>query len=200
MKCSSRPSRATRRRAGGGAAAGSARKGRPSRAEPVASGAPVTAYVGLGANLGDPRATLRSALESLSRLSDTRLVRSSSMYRSAPVGYADQPEFVNAVVELETRLDARALLRELLAIEADAGRTRSFPNAPRTLDLDLLLYGEQIIDAPELNVPHPRMHERRFVLAPLAEIAPGAMVPGRGRVAELARHVSGQDVSIDGGS
>jgi 2-amino-4-hydroxy-6-hydroxymethyldihydropteridine diphosphokinase len=119
------------------------------------------------------------------------------MYRSAPVGYADQPEFMNAVAQLETRLDARALLQGLLAIEADAGRTRSFPNAPRTLDLDLLLYGDEIIDAPELSVPHPRMHERRFVLAPLAEIAPDALVPGRGRVASLVRHVSGQDVRID---
>jgi 2-amino-4-hydroxy-6-hydroxymethyldihydropteridine diphosphokinase len=154
----------------------------------------VAAFVGLGANLGDPVAQVTQAMADLAALDATRVVRSSSLYRTAPIGHAAQPEFVNAVVLLDTGLPPRRLLDALLDIERAAGRERSFPNAPRRLDLDLLLYGEQRIDAPGLVVPHPRMHERAFVLAPLAEIAPDAVVPGHGRAAELLRAVGDQEV------
>ena len=142
-------------------------------------------FIGLGANLGDPEAQVRRALLALAGLPGTRLIAASSLYRSAPVGYAVQPDFVNAVAQVETRLGAGALLRELLATEARFGRVREFPNAPRTLDLDLLLYGDRVIAEPGLVVPHPRMHERAFVLAPLAEIAPDTVIPGKGRAGAL---------------
>ena len=143
------------------------------------------AFIGLGANLGDPEAQVRRAFAALTELPGTRLLAASSLYRSAPVGYTVQPDFVNAVVQIETRLGAEALLRELLATEARFGRVRQFPNAPRTLDLDLLLYGDRVIAEPGLVVPHPRMHERAFVLAPLAEIAPDTVIPGKGRAGAL---------------
>jgi len=143
------------------------------------------AFIGLGANLGDPEAQVRRAFAALTELPGTRLLAASSLYRSAPVGYTVQPDFVNAVAQIETRLGAEALLRELLATEARFGRVRQFPNAPRTLDLDLLLYGDRVIAEPGLVVPHPRMHERAFVLAPLAEIAPDTMIPGKGRAGAL---------------
>jgi 2-amino-4-hydroxy-6-hydroxymethyldihydropteridine diphosphokinase len=130
------------------------------------------AFVGIGSNLDDPRAHVTSALDELDRLPHTRVVRKSSLYRSAPVGYAAQPDFVNAVAQLETGLPAQRLLDELQQIEARHGRTRSFANAPRTLDLDLLLFGNLELRTPALTVPHPRMHERAFVLQPLLEIAP----------------------------
>lgn len=152
------------------------------------------AYVGLGANLGDPRRQLEQALRELDELPDTRLRTRSSLYRSAPVGHAGQPDFVNAVAELETCLPATALLAELRAIEARHGRTRSFANAPRTLDLDLLLFGEERIAVPGLTVPHPRMHERAFVLMPLVEIAPEAVIPGRGRASDLLERCASQAV------
>jgi len=138
------------------------------------------AYVGLGANLGEPARQVARALHELDGIPQTRLLKASSLYRSAPLGYASQPRFVNAVAELETGLAAGQLLEELQAIEARHGRSRSFPNAPRTLDLDLLLFGESTFETAQLAVPHPRMHERAFVLKPLLEIAPEAMVPGRG--------------------
>ena len=143
------------------------------------------AFVGLGGNLGEPSRQLEQAFDALDRLPRTKLVRRSSLFRSAPLGYADQPEFVNAVAELETELPAQQLLAELQAIEKQHGRERSFPNAPRTLDLDLLLFGSSVIDAPGLSVPHPRMHERAFVLEPLVEIAPLATIPGRGPASDL---------------
>ena len=143
------------------------------------------AFIGLGANLGDPEAQVRRAFAALTELPGTRLLAASSLYRSAPVGYTVQPDFVNAVAQIETRLGAEALLRELLATEARFGRVRQFPNAPRTLDLDLLLYGDRVIAEPGLVVPHPRMHERAFVLAPLAEIAPDTVIPGKGRPGAL---------------
>jgi len=143
------------------------------------------ATVGLGANLGDPRRQLQAALEQLARLPDTRLLRASGFYRSAPVDAADQPDYVNAVAQLDTALSPEALLGWLQAIEQQHGRERPFRSAPRTLDLDLLLYGDTRIDGPGLTVPHPRMHERAFVLRPLAEIAPDATVPGRGEVRTL---------------
>jgi len=130
------------------------------------------AYIGIGSNLDDPRAQVLSAFEELDALPHTRLVKKSSLYRSAPLGYAAQPDFVNAVAQIETGLPAERLLAELQAIEARHGRKRSFVNAPRTLDLDLLLYGAAALSTPNLEVPHPRMHERAFVLKPLLEIAP----------------------------
>jgi 2-amino-4-hydroxy-6-hydroxymethyldihydropteridine diphosphokinase len=132
---------------------------------------PVTAYVGLGANLGEPLAALQAALRALGALPGTRLVRNSRIYRSAPVD-AGGPDYLNAVAELETALAAPELLRELQRVEADAGRERPYRNAPRTLDLDLLLYGSARIESDALTVPHPRMWERAFVLLPLAELAP----------------------------
>ena len=131
-----------------------------------------TAYVGIGSNLDDPRTHVLQALKDLDRLPHTRLVKQSSLYRTAPVGHAPQPDFINAVARLETGLPAERLLAELQEIEARHGRTRSFPNAPRTLDLDLLLFGNATLDTPMLRIPHPRMHERAFVLKPLLEIAP----------------------------
>jgi 2-amino-4-hydroxy-6-hydroxymethyldihydropteridine diphosphokinase len=138
------------------------------------------AYVGLGSNLDEPRAQVSRAFEELARLPRTRLSARSSLYRSAPLGYAAQPEFINAVAAVDTELGASELLHQMQALEARHGRTRSFANAPRTLDLDLLLFGDQRIDAPGLIVPHPRMHERAFVLRPLAEIEPQASIPGHG--------------------
>jgi len=152
------------------------------------------AFIGLGANLGDPEAQVRRALLALAGLRGTRLVAASSLYRSAPVGYTAQPDFVNAVAEIETRLSAQALLGELLATEARFGRVRTLPNASRTLDLDLLLYGDRVIAEPGLIVPHPRMHERAFVLAPLAEIAPDIAIPGKGRAGALLAACAGQKV------
>jgi 2-amino-4-hydroxy-6-hydroxymethyldihydropteridine diphosphokinase len=143
------------------------------------------AYVGLGANIGDPGGQLQAALKELNALPATRVTAASSLYRSAPVGYLDQPEFLNQVVALETELAAGQLLENLQNIEREHGRERPFPNAPRTLDLDLLLYGDAVISTAQLTVPHPRMHERAFVLKPLAEIAPQAAIPGLGKVTTL---------------
>lgn len=132
---------------------------------------PVIAYVGLGANLGPARQHVTNALQSLDGLPGTRLLRRSSLYRSAPLE-ASGPDFINAVAALQTRLSAPELLVALQGLENAAGRSRPYPNAPRTLDLDLLLYGTQHIATPDLTVPHPRMFERAFVLQPLAELAP----------------------------
>lgn len=152
------------------------------------------AFVGLGANLGEPERQLRQAFFELDAMPHTRVVKTSSLYRSDPVGYPGQPRFVNAVAQVETGLDAGRLLGELQAIEARHGRTRSFPNAPRTLDLDLLLYADAVLDLPRLKVPHPRMHERAFVLIPLLEIAPQASVPGRGPARALLEQCPAQGV------
>jgi 2-amino-4-hydroxy-6-hydroxymethyldihydropteridine diphosphokinase len=134
-------------------------------------GVRVTAYVALGANLGDPVAAVKSALASLDRLPGTRVTRVSSIYRTAPVD-ASGPDFINAVAELSTELTPHALLASLQALEQAAGRTRPWRNAPRTLDLDLLMHGDAVLSDPVLTLPHPRMQERAFVLVPLAEIAP----------------------------
>ena len=131
----------------------------------------VTVYVALGANLGDAAQTLRDALQALGRRPGLRLLKASSLYRTAPVD-SSGPDYLNAVAEVATTLSAPALLAALQAIECDAGRERPYRNAPRTLDLDLLLYGSARIDSPDLTVPHPRMWARAFVLVPLAEIAP----------------------------
>jgi 2-amino-4-hydroxy-6-hydroxymethyldihydropteridine diphosphokinase len=135
------------------------------------------AYVGLGSNLEDPARQVEVALQELDHLPDTRVVKRSSLYRTAPVGYADQPDFINAVAQLETGLPAERLLDELQALEARHGRARSFPNAPRTLDLDLLLFGSLVLQTERLTLPHPRMRERAFVLDPLREIAPDLVIP-----------------------
>jgi 2-amino-4-hydroxy-6-hydroxymethyldihydropteridine diphosphokinase len=145
-----------------------------------------TTYIGLGSNLGDRLATLRTAVLRLETLGGVNAV--SSLYETEPVGDLEQPRFLNAVVALETALTPADLLRALLGIERDLGRTRSFPDAPRTLDLDLLLVEDVILDTPELTLPHPRLHERAFVLVPLAEIAPETVHPGSGQtVQELLR-------------
>jgi len=142
------------------------------------------AYVGLGANLGEPRRQLTEALTAMSGLPETRLAGHSSFFRSAPIGYEDQPEFLNAVAALDTRLAPGVLLEGLQGIERRSGRERPFANAPRMLDLDLLLFGNEQIARPGLTVPHPRMHERAFVLKPLVELAPGAEIPGKGPARE----------------
>lgn len=147
----------------------------------------VIAYVALGANLGDARAAVSSALQALNHLPSTRVTRASSLYRTAP-WEAHGPDFINAVAEVGTGLNAPALLAELQALELAAGRERPYVNAPRTLDLDVLLYGEGRIDSPKLTVPHPRMWERAFVLVPLAEVAP-TRVP-----AHMLQAVAGQAI------
>ena len=131
----------------------------------------ITAYVALGANLGDAALTVARAMDAIDELQGTRLTRRSSLYRTAPVD-ASGPDYINAVVEISTALTAPQLLEHLQALELAAGRERSYRNAPRTLDLDLLLYGDASLQSAALTVPHPRMLERAFVLVPLAEIAP----------------------------
>jgi 2-amino-4-hydroxy-6-hydroxymethyldihydropteridine diphosphokinase len=147
-------------------------------------------YVGLGANLGDREATLRAAVDALAATPGVEVVAVSTLVDTTPVGHLDQPRFLNGVAVLETDLEARSLLGVLLAVEARFGRDRAAapPQGPRTLDLDLLLYGDAEIDEEGLRIPHPRLHERRFVLEPLQEVAPGLEVPGMGSVeAILAR-------------
>ncbi|SDZ97220.1 2-amino-4-hydroxy-6-hydroxymethyldihydropteridine diphosphokinase [Microbulbifer marinus] len=134
-------------------------------------------YIGLGSNLAEPEKQLRSALEAMDTIPATRLLRSSSFYRSAPVGPGEQPDYINAVAELETELAPLALLDRLQAIEAAHGRERSIRWGARTLDLDILLFGREQIDVPRLQVPHPRMAERNFVLLPLAELEPELQLP-----------------------
>ena len=155
-----------------------------------------TAYIGLGSNLQHPRRQLARALGELGRLPRTRLAAASHNYLSAPVGCVEpQPDYVNAVAALSTALAPRALLARLRAIERRHGRARrSERNAPRTLDLDVLLFGRRRLDHPSLTIPHPRMHERAFVLVPLLEIAPAATIPGRGAARRPLRRLRGQRV------
>ncbi len=138
------------------------------------------AYVGVGANLGDREATIRAAITAL-----PGLVAVSELRETEPVGVVDQPPFLNGAVALETDLGASELLETLLAIERELGRVRRERWGPRTIDLDLLLYGGETIDEPGLTVPHPRLHERRFALEPLLDLDPGLSIPGRGRVEDL---------------
>jgi 2-amino-4-hydroxy-6-hydroxymethyldihydropteridine diphosphokinase len=147
----------------------------------------VKAFVGLGSNLGEREVTLRAAIGRLRGLPEVEVIQVSSFRDTEPVGPVDQPRFLNGAVELETDLTARALLGALLELERAFGRDRSAGplHGPRTLDLDLLLYGGETIDEPLLNVPHPRLHERRFVLEPLAELDPDLEVPGQGPVQTL---------------
>ncbi len=153
-----------------------------------------TAYVALGANLGDPAATVLAAFAALANLPESRVVRSSSLYRTAPIGITEQPEFVNAVAELKTTLAPETLLDALFDIEERFGRIRADKNGPRTLDLDLLLYNDQLIELPRLTLPHPRLHLRAFVLQPLAEIAPDLAIPGRGSVSAWLPAVANQGI------
>lgn len=154
----------------------------------------ITAYIGLGANLDDPAGQIERAMQELAKLPESRLVGRSSLYVSAPVGYAAQPDFINAAASLETRLSPRALLDTLLDIEHRHGRNRSFRNAPRTLDLDLLMYGDAQFHEEGLTLPHPRMQDRAFVLMPLLEISPALHIPGHGRADALLGLCAGQDI------
>jgi 2-amino-4-hydroxy-6-hydroxymethyldihydropteridine diphosphokinase len=148
------------------------------------------AYVGLGANLGDRERTLRTAVDALAAEEGIEVVAVSTLRETEPVGVGEQPLYLNGAAELETTLTARELLARLLAVEQQFGRVRvPDEHGPRTLDLDLLLYGDEAIDEPGLTVPHPRLHERRFILEPLAELAPGLVVPGRGDMESLLRGV-----------
>ncbi|MDQ5916056.1 MAG: 2-amino-4-hydroxy-6-hydroxymethyldihydropteridine diphosphokinase [Pseudomonadota bacterium] len=152
------------------------------------------AFVALGANLVEPQAQVRAALAELARLPQSTLVAASSLYRTAPVGLAGQPDFINAVAALDTSLSPDDLLEALFAIERSFGRVRKEKNGPRTLDLDLLLYDNEIIDTPHLHLPHPRLHLRAFVVVPLAEIAPDCRLPGRGTVAAWLPAVANQQI------
>jgi 2-amino-4-hydroxy-6-hydroxymethyldihydropteridine diphosphokinase len=143
----------------------------------------VRAAIALGSNLEDPEAQVRRGFEEIGALPATKLLARSKLYRTAPVGYADQPDFVNACALVETDLAPRALLEGLLAIEKKHGRVRTVRNGPRTLDLDIVLYGDRVIDEPGLCVPHPRAHEREFVLRPLLDVWPDAIIPGKGPAA-----------------
>jgi 2-amino-4-hydroxy-6-hydroxymethyldihydropteridine diphosphokinase len=155
----------------------------------------VTAYVGLGANLGAARAAVEAALQRLAALPDTRLEAASSLFSSAPVD-AGGDDYVNAVARIVTGLAPRELLRQLLAIEQDFGRERPAPNAPRTLDLDLLLYGDERIAEPGLTVPHPRMTQRAFVLVPLLQLDPAIAIPGAGPGKSFMPDVAGQAIRL----
>lgn len=146
---------------------------------------PVRAYVGLGSNQDVPLVQIEDALRALAVIPHTTLLRRSRLYRTPPWGLLDQPDFINAVAELDTRLDAATLLDALRRIEYDAGRQRLERWGPRSLDLDLLLHGESRIDTAELQLPHPRMQERAFVLVPLAELAPSLRIEPHGRVIDL---------------
>lgn len=157
------------------------------------------AYIALGSNLQQPRRQVEQALDQLAQLPQTRLLQQSSLYRTAPLDHnnhrSEQPEFINAVAQAETGLAPLALLRALLAIEDRHGRERPYRNAPRVLDMDLLLYDEVIMNTAELTLPHPRMFERGFVLLPLAEIAPELNIAGHGTITALARACPDQGVT-----
>jgi 2-amino-4-hydroxy-6-hydroxymethyldihydropteridine diphosphokinase len=155
----------------------------------------VQVFIALGANMAHPAKQLRRAIALICLLPGTRLVKTSSFYSTAPQGYVDQPDFINAVAEIATTLSAHELLEALLAIESALGRERKIVNGPRVIDLDLLLYGNDVIDKGGLQVPHPRMHDRAFVLVPLAEIAPDTAIPGQGRAAALLPAVADQPIT-----
>lgn len=159
----------------------------------LANATAVTAYIGVGANLGDAIATVQAAAGAIGRLPGTAVTACSRLYRSAPIE-SSGPDYINAVIEVTTRLAPEELLSNLQSIEREHGRERPYRNAPRSLDLDLLLYGERVIDSPQLCVPHPRMHQRAFVLRPLAEIAPNLTIPGRGPLTPLLLQVADQRI------
>jgi 2-amino-4-hydroxy-6-hydroxymethyldihydropteridine diphosphokinase len=145
----------------------------------------VTAYIGLGSNLDQPIQQIKRALKTLTELPQTHVVAKSALYRSAPLGPQDQPDYVNAVAALKTQLPAQALLHELQQIELQQGRRRGVKWGARTLDLDILLYADQMISSANLIVPHPQLHNRSFVLYPLFAIAPDIVIPGKGKLSKL---------------
>jgi 2-amino-4-hydroxy-6-hydroxymethyldihydropteridine diphosphokinase len=156
---------------------------------------PVLSYVALGANLGEAETTVRAAIAALGRLPGTQLVAASSLYRTAPLEVPEpQPDYINAVARLATTLTPHALLDELLALEARFGRVRPYRWAPRALDLDLLLYGDVVLDTPRLTLPHPRLHRRAFVLEPLLELDSFLEAPGLGPLSAWRARLSDQDV------
>ncbi|MDY0072792.1 MAG: 2-amino-4-hydroxy-6-hydroxymethyldihydropteridine diphosphokinase [Thauera sp.] len=155
----------------------------------------VRSFVAFGANLGDPRSAYRMARRQLAALPGTRVVAHSALYRSAPIGVDNQPDFLNGVIELATTMAPHPLLHALLGIEHDAGRRRNGTVAPRTIDLDLLLHGDQVIHSQDLQLPHPRMHLRAFTLLPLTEIAPDVHIPGFGPACALLPGVADQQIS-----
>ena len=155
------------------------------------------AYIGLGSNLADPPAQIGAALLALDRLAQTQVLRQSHLYASAAWGNVDQPDFINAVAEIETALEPQALLAALLGIERDAGRVRDGARwGPRVLDLDILVYAQQCIDEPGLRVPHPHLHERAFALMPLAEIAPHLEIPGEGTISGLLARIDSTNCHV----
>ncbi len=152
------------------------------------------AFIALGSNLENPTSQIRKAFDELDKIPSSKLLVYSSLYRSAPVGRLDQPDFINAVAKIETRLNPHELLSALLEIERRHGRTRNFPNAPRTLDLDILLYDDLEYHQHDLTLPHPRISQRAFVLQPLMEIAPNCRIPGYNTIAELLATCQNQRV------
>jgi 2-amino-4-hydroxy-6-hydroxymethyldihydropteridine diphosphokinase len=150
----------------------------------------VTVFVGLGSNLDDPAGQLQRAIFELAEIPATHLISCSRFYRSAPMGPQDQPRYINAVAKLETSLAPLVLLEQLQLIENAHGRKRTLHWGARTLDLDLLLYGQQMIDTPRLRVPHPGIKDRNFVLYPLQELAPDLEIPGKGTLQELIKNCS----------
>ena len=152
------------------------------------------AFIALGSNLNNPKQQVLLAIANIIQLTHTRLIKHSSLYKTAPVGYSSQPDFINAVLEVDTSLSPMALLRELLKIEDKHGRERSFANAPRVLDCDLLLYDNIVMKTPLLTLPHPRMHERGFVMLPLAEISPDLELKKYGKAREIALRCENQGV------
>ena len=156
------------------------------------------AFIALGSNLAgnldSPTSQVIRGFQSIEQLPKTKLIKQSSLYQSAAVGYLNQPDFINAVVEISTQLSPETLLEKLLNIEHEAGRERPFANAPRVLDCDLLLYGDVIMNTEKLTLQHPRMHQRGFVLLPLAEIAPDLIIPNGGNVVKLALSFQNQDI------
>ena len=143
------------------------------------------AFVGIGSNLGDREATLRHAIELLAAEEGIEVVAVSELRKTEPVGPVEQGPFLNGAVLVTTQLPPRELLERMLAVEQRLGRVRKERFGPRTIDLDLLVYGEQVIDEPGLTIPHPRLHERRFALDPLADLAPDLVIPGRGSISAL---------------
>lgn len=152
------------------------------------------AYIALGSNLQDPAKQIALAFLAIDALDECKLLKQSSLYKTKPVGYDNQPDFINAAATVETSLSPQALLDAILKIEADFGRERPFPNAPRILDLDLLHYENEVIDSKKLTIPHPRMHQRAFVMLPLAEIAPDLTLPKHGNVVKLAQSLNNDDI------
>lgn len=152
------------------------------------------AYIGLGSNQNNPRKQIYTAVRALERLPGSRLIHTSSIYSSKPVGPQDQPDYLNAVSQLETELAPHELLTALQSIENEQGRKRNRHWGPRTIDLDILLYGDQIIDTENLVVPHPEMHRRGFVLVPLAELNPSLHIPGHGSIGRLLEQVRTEDI------